>query len=110
VLAVATREDSLLAGVKLLLAYSLGLGIPFILAAVAIRPFLSFMQKFRAHLGRVEKVMGGLLVGVGLLFLFGQMNLVGNWMLDTFPGLAKVEESFTPKSLQVEIMKQSAPK
>jgi cytochrome c-type biogenesis protein len=110
VLAVATREDSLFAGVKLLLAYSLGLGIPFILAAVAIRPFLSFMQKFRRHLGTVEKVMGLLLVCVGLLFVFGQMNSLGNWMLETFPGLATIEEMFSPKSLQGDIMKQSAPK
>lgn len=68
VLAVATREESLAAGVKLLLAYSLGLGIPFILAAVAIRPFLGFMQRFRRHLGTIEHVMGALLVVTGLLF------------------------------------------
>jgi cytochrome c-type biogenesis protein len=110
VLAVATREDSLSAGVTLLLAYSLGLGVPFILAAVAIRPFLSFMQTFRRHLGRVEKVMGGLLVCVGLAFVFGQTTLVGNWMLDTFPGLARIEERMTPKSLQGEILKQTAPR
>ena len=107
VLAVATREESLAAGVKLLLAYSLGLGIPFILAAVAIRPFLGFMQKFRRHLGTMEKAMGGLLVATGLLFVTGSMNGLGNWLLETFPGLAKVEEAFTPKSLQTDILKQT---
>ena len=110
VLAVATREDSLAAGVKLLFAYSLGLGVPFILAAVAIRPFLGFMQKFRRHLGKVEKGMGALLVMTGLLFVTGSMNGLGNWMLETFPGLAKVEETFTPASLQKDIMKQTGPK
>ncbi len=109
VLAVATREETLSAGVTLLLAYSLGLGIPFILAAVAIRPFLGFMQKFRRHLGRVEKAMGALLVITGLLFVTGSMNGLGNWMLDTFPGLAKVEEAFTPKSLKTDILKQTVP-
>jgi len=104
VLAVATREESLLAGVKLLLAYSLGLGIPFILAAVAIRPFLGFMKRFRRHLGTMEKVMGGLLVVTGLLFVTGSMNGLGNWMLETFPALAKVEESFTPSDLKREII------
>jgi cytochrome c-type biogenesis protein len=107
VLAVATREDSLVAGVKLLFAYSLGLGIPFVLAAVAIRPFLGFMQRFRRHLGRVEKAMGAMLVITGLLFVTGSMNNLGNWMLETFPGLARVEESFTPKSLQGEIIKKT---
>ena len=110
VLAVATREDSLAAGVKLLFAYSLGLGVPFILAAVAIRPFLGFMQKFRRHLGKVEKAMGALLVMTGLLFVTGSMNGLGNWMLETFPGLAKVDETFTPASLQKDIMKQTGPK
>ncbi len=107
VLAVATREDSLAAGVKLLLAYSLGLGIPFILAAVAIRPFLGFMQKFRRHLGKVEKGMGALLVMTGLLFVTGSMNGLGNWMLETFPSLGRLEESFTSKTLQKDIIRQS---
>jgi len=107
VLAVATREDSLAAGVKLLLAYSFGLGIPFILAAVAIRPFLGFMQRFKRHLGTVEKAMGGLLVVTGLMFVTGSMNGLGNWLLDTFPGLARIEETFTPSTLQGEIMKRT---
>ena len=69
VLAVAANEASLSVGVKLLAVYSLGLGIPFILAAVAIRPFMGFMQRFRRHLGAVEKVMGAVLVITGALFL-----------------------------------------
>ena len=62
VLAVAASEDSVARGVQLLFVYSLGLGIPFVLAAVAIRPFLSFMNRFKRHLGTMEKVMGILLV------------------------------------------------
>ena len=38
----------------------------------------------------------------------GSMNSLGNWLLDTFPALTKFEESFTPKSLQGEIMKKTA--
>lgn len=107
VLALAANEGSLGAGVSLLLAYSLGLGIPFILAAVAIRPFLSFMQRFRRHLGRVEKVMGALLVITGILFLTGSMNFFGQWMLETFPWLGQVEAWATPETLQHDIMKKS---
>ncbi len=107
VLAVAANEASLGAGVRLLLVYSLGLGVPFILAAVAIRPFLSFMTRFKSRFGLVEKVMGGLLVLTGVLFLSGSMNLFGQWMLETFPALATIEEHFTPKSLQNDIIKQS---
>jgi cytochrome c-type biogenesis protein len=107
VLTVAANEGSTGAGVKLLLAYSLGLGVPFVLAAVAIRPFLSFMQRFKRHLGAVEKGMGVLLVLTGLLFLTGSMNWFGQWMLETFPSLMRIEEWFTPKSLQRDIMKKS---
>ena len=108
VLALAAQEGSLGAGVRLLAVYSLGLGIPFILAAVAIGPFMSFFQRFRRHLGTVEKVMGAVLILTGLLFMTGSMNVVGQWMLDTFPGLASFEEWITPKSLQLEIMKKGA--
>ena len=107
VLAVAANEGSLGSGVKLLLAYSLGLGIPFIAAAIAIRPFLSFMQRFKRHLGSVEKAMGLLLVLTGVLILTGSLNWFGQWLLETFPGLAAVEEWFTPKGLTRDIMKKS---
>jgi cytochrome c-type biogenesis protein len=107
VLAVATREDSLAAGVKLLLAYSLGLGVPFVLAAVAIKPFLGFMQKFRRHLGKMEKAMGGLLVVTGILFVTGSMNNLGSWMLDTFPALGRLEEKVSGKDLQREIINKT---
>ena len=180
VLAVAANEGSLGTGVKLLTAYSLGLGIPFILAAVAIGPFMRFLQRFRRHLGTVERVMGALLVLAGLLILAGpvhdiirhyapslvkalaalgtpltivglvltlglatwvwrklgreptrhlertsmaagvavmaaglfiaggSMNVIGQWMLDTFPALASFEEMITSRSLQGEIMKRGA--
>ena len=58
VLTLAASEASLGAGVRLLFVYSLGLGIPFVLAAMAIGPFFAFLQRFRQHLGRVEMVMG----------------------------------------------------
>lgn len=106
VLAVAANEASLGAGVRLLFAYSMGLGVPFVLAAVAIRPFLAFMHRFKRHLGTMEKVMGVLLVLTGIMFITGSMNWLGMWMLDTFPALAQVEEWFTSKSLQTEILKQ----
>jgi len=107
VLAVAANEGSLGAGVSLLFAYSLGLGVPFLLAAIAIRPFLSFMQRFRRHLGRVEKVMGAVLVITGILFLTGSMNFLGQWMLENFPWLAQVESWATPETLQQDIMQKS---
>jgi cytochrome c-type biogenesis protein len=90
ILAIAAGEGSVSQGVSLLLVYSLGLGIPFIAAAVAIRPFMSAMQRFRRHLGTVEKVLGGFLVLTGLLFVTNSMTLISGWMLELFPGLASI--------------------
>jgi cytochrome c-type biogenesis protein len=90
ILAVAAGEDSVRHGVSLLFVYSLGLGIPFIIAAIAIRPFLNTMQRFRRHLATVEKVLGGFLVLTGILFLTDAMTLISSWMLELFPGLATI--------------------
>src|SRR5262249_26240420 len=53
ILAVAASEETLAKGAGLLAVYSLGLGIPFILAALAIEPFAVFLARFRAHLAAV---------------------------------------------------------
>jgi cytochrome c-type biogenesis protein len=109
VLTLAANEASMWSGVRLLFVYSLGLGIPFILAAVAIRPFLGFMKRFKRHFSTLEKVMGLLLVLTGLLFVFGAQNWFGQWMLETFPALSKVEDWVTPDSLKGDILKQGGP-
>jgi cytochrome c-type biogenesis protein len=107
VLALAANEASLGAGVRLLAVYSAGLGIPFVLAAVAIRPFLSFMQRFRRHLSLMEKIMGVLLVLTGIAFLnvfdWFSIQALGQWMIETFPALARVEEWLTPATLQQDL-------
>ena len=108
VLALAANEASLATGVKLLFVYSLGLGIPFILAAVAVRPFIVFMQRFRRHLDKVEKAMGVILVLTGLLFLSGSINWFGSWLLDTFPALSQIEAWVTPKDLGSEIIQHGS--
>lgn len=90
ILAVAAGEDSVSKGVSLLFVYSMGLGIPFVLAALAFGPFMGFLTRFRRHLGVVEKVMGGLLVLTGVMFITGSMNLIAVWMLETFPSLATI--------------------
>ncbi len=90
ILAIAAAKQTVATGASLLLVYSLGLGIPFILAAVAIRPFMNFMQNFRRYFGAVEKAMGGFLVVTGVLFLGGWMTLIANWLLEAFPALSNI--------------------
>jgi cytochrome c-type biogenesis protein len=90
VLALAAAEATVLKGVGLLAVYSLGLGVPFVIAAIAVEPFAAFLARFRAHLGLVEKAMGGLLVLTGIAFLTGAMSELSYWLLDTFPALGKI--------------------
>jgi cytochrome c-type biogenesis protein len=90
ILAVAASEQTVAKGAGLLAVYSLGLGIPFIVAAFAVEPFAAFLARFRKHLRRVEQAMGALLVITGIAFLTGSINSVSVWLLDMFPVLAKI--------------------
>jgi cytochrome c-type biogenesis protein len=90
ILAVAASEATVAKGAGLLAIYSLGLGIPFLLAAFAIEPFAAFLARFRGHLAKVEKVMGALLVLTGFAFLTGFISSASYWLLETFPALAKI--------------------
>ncbi len=90
VLFYAAQESSLWKGTSLLAVYAAGIGIPFLIAALAGKPFLRFMQRFRRHLGVVEKAIGALLVLTGILFLTGSMNEIGYWLLEMFPSLGRV--------------------
>lgn len=89
VLSVAAGQDTAWQGAGLLAVYSAGLGVPFILAGLAIGPFLSFFEGFKRHLGLVEKLMGALLVLTGLLFLTGQFARISYWFLEAFPMLSQ---------------------
>ncbi|ETX27257.1 cytochrome c biogenesis CcdA family protein [Roseivivax isoporae] len=72
-------------GAWLLLAYGIGMTAPFVMAAAFVGPFQRFMARFRRHLGTVEKVTGGMLVVFGLLIATNSVNLIAQWMIDTFP-------------------------
>ena len=84
ILTVAASQQTAWEGAGLLAVYSAGLGVPFVLAALALGPFLSFFEGFKKHLGTVEKVMGALLVVVGILFLTGNFTRLAFWMQANF--------------------------
>jgi cytochrome c-type biogenesis protein len=90
ILAIAASEATVAKGAGLLAIYSLGLGVPFVVAALAVEPFAAFLTRFRAHLGLMERVMGGLLVLTGVAFLFGFFTQLNNWMLEAFPALQQI--------------------
>ena len=90
ILAVAASEATVAKGAGMLAVYSLGLGVPFIAAAFAVEPFAAFLARFRAHLGLVEKAMGGLLVLTGIAFLTGFVSEASFYLLEWFPALGRI--------------------
>ncbi len=90
ILVLAGQEETIGRGVAMLAVYAAGLGLPFILAALFIRPFMRWMRGFRRHLPTVEKAMGLLLIVVGVAMATGQFERAAFWLLDTFPALATI--------------------
>jgi cytochrome c-type biogenesis protein len=92
ILAVAASEATVTKGAGLLAVYSLGLGIPFIVAAFFVQPFARFLARFKRHLIQVERAMGVLLVVTGVAFLpqVGLISAFSNWLLEAFPALGKI--------------------
>lgn len=90
ILMIAGAQDQAARGMALLGAYSLGIGVPFLLAALFVTPFQRFFARFKRYLDVVEKIMGALLVVTGLLIMTGKMSVVANWMLETFPAFSTI--------------------
>jgi cytochrome c-type biogenesis protein len=88
ILLLAASEASLARGIGLLVAYSAGLALPFLLSALALERFLGVFQRLRPHMGRLHRVAGGLLVLLGILMFTG-------W----FERLAAYLQPFTPEFL-----------
>jgi cytochrome c-type biogenesis protein len=80
ILTYTAAQADLTRGLPLLLAYSLGLALPFLLAAVAVERFLETVKKLRPHLARVSQVSGALLVIVGVLMMLDYFTIVGTYL------------------------------
>lgn len=84
VLVLAAGEQTLRAGALLLITYSLGLGLPFLLASLAFSWFLAAYQRVRRYLRWIEVASGALLIVVGLTLLTGQFARLTNLLLGRF--------------------------
>ena len=78
VIALATQEATVLQGTGLLLVYSAGLGIPFLLVALGLGSATKFLKKFSPHLRKVEIASGVLLLFMGVLFLTNQFPILNS--------------------------------
>jgi cytochrome c-type biogenesis protein len=90
ILAVAGAQETVGQGALLLAAYAAGLGVPFVLAAIAMETFLGFARGIRGQFARLEKVVGALLVLTGVVFLTGGLQIASEWLIETFPTLGRL--------------------
>jgi cytochrome c-type biogenesis protein len=87
ILALAATEESINKGIILLLFYSLGLALPFILSGYLIQKFLIFSKNFKKNINLVSKIGGLILLITGILILTNQLQALGYYILNIFPFL-----------------------
>jgi cytochrome c-type biogenesis protein len=85
ILAVAASQDTIWKGVQLLAVYSLGLGIPFLITALAINQFFAAFARIRRHYHKIEVVSGALLVAIGVLIFTDQFTIIARWLTPYLP-------------------------
>ncbi len=87
ILALSATETSIGKGVLLLLFYSLGLAIPFILSGYYMSKFLTTRKGFSKYYGRVTKTGGAILLLTGVLITTNQIQVISYYILTIFPFL-----------------------
>ena len=85
ILAIAAAQDTIGDGVRLLSAYSLGLGVPFFATALAINRFFAAFAKIRRHYHTIEVVSGVLLVAIGVLIFTNRFTIIAQWLTPYLP-------------------------
>ncbi|QPH54982.1 cytochrome c biogenesis CcdA family protein [Pontivivens ytuae] len=90
ILSLAAQEASVGRGIALMALYAIGLGVPFLLAAVFLNRFMGAMKRMRKHMGMIERAMGVLLVVVGVMMLTGAFTDLSFWLLEQFPALGAI--------------------
>jgi cytochrome c-type biogenesis protein len=85
ILSLAATSENVGRGVTLLIAYSAGLGLPFMLCAFALGPFLAFFKRYRPFIPVVERGAGLLLVAVGLLVFLNYYVVLNSWAVSITP-------------------------
>ena len=85
ILALASIEETLSRAIVLLVFYSLGLAIPFILSGYLIQKFLIFSKNFKKNINLISKIGGIILLITGILILTNQLQAIGFYIIKIFP-------------------------
>jgi cytochrome c-type biogenesis protein len=90
ILAIAASQETVGQGMFLLFVYSLGLGIPFFLTAVATQRLLTAMSRVKKHFRTIEVVSGVFLIAVGLMMVLNLFTALNAVLVRWFPWLARI--------------------
>jgi cytochrome c-type biogenesis protein len=90
ILMIAAGMGDFTRGVTLLAVYGLAMTLPFVVAALFVRPFLRFVARHRSKFAHVEKIMGAMLVLFAVLIATNSINLIAQWMIETMPWLTAI--------------------
>ncbi len=89
ILALASIEETLSRAILLLIFYSLGLAIPFVLSGYLIQRFLLLSKNFKKNINLISKSGGVILLVTGILILTNQLQAIGFYIIEIFPFMQK---------------------
>ena len=90
IITLAALEENIGRSTLLLLSYSLGLAIPFIISGILINKFLLFSKNFKKYMSVIIKISGGILLLTGIAILTNQLQVLGFFILEYFPSLGNI--------------------
>ena len=88
ILMIAAGMGDIWHGAALLFTYGMAMTLPFVLAALFARPFLTWVGRHRDKLAHVEKAMGVMLIVFGVLIATNTLNYIAQWMIEVMPWMA----------------------
>lgn len=90
ILMIASGMGDIWRGGLLLFCYGIAMTAPFVVAAFFARPFLGWVQRHRGLMLYVEKGMGVLLIVFAVLIATNSVNVIAQWMIETFPAFSRI--------------------
>ena len=89
ILALASIEETLARAIMLLIFYSLGLALPFVLSGYLIQRFLLLSKNLKRNINLLSKIGGIILLITGILILTNQLQVIGFYLIEIFPFMQK---------------------
>ncbi|TPW17577.1 MAG: cytochrome c-type bioproteinis protein [bacterium] len=90
ILGVAASSETVGEGILLLAVYSLGLGIPFLLAGLFVESFFRLSGSVKKQFHLIEKISGFFMIAVGLMIFFDRFPQLSSWVSQLLPWLSTI--------------------